>query len=141
MAEEKEERVKIMTLDEANRAIPAVDANLKSLRALEREILSKQAQVDIEEMVGACRDGTLTAAGTRTRDEKLAEYNDLVRRFYAKFDEIEALGGVLKDLKKGLVDFYAMRDGELVFLCWEEGEKNIAYWHSLENGYAGRQPL
>jgi hypothetical protein len=48
---------------------------------------------------------------------------------------------VLRDLQRGLVDFPAMRDGHEVYLCWEEGEDEIGYWHDLEAGYGGRRPL
>jgi hypothetical protein len=48
---------------------------------------------------------------------------------------------VLRDLERGLVDFPSMREGEEVYLCWEEGEAEIGYWHDLESGYGGRRPL
>lgn len=47
----------------------------------------------------------------------------------------------LKDLERGLVDFPAMRDGEVVFLCWELGEERVAFWHETTTGFAGRKPL
>ena len=46
--------------------------------------------------------------------------------------QLEELGCVLKDLAQGLVDFYVMREGELVFLCWKQGEERIRFWHPLE---------
>jgi hypothetical protein len=48
---------------------------------------------------------------------------------------------VLRDLDRGLVDFPAIRDGAEVYLCWEEGEAEIAFWHKPEAGFAGRQPI
>jgi hypothetical protein len=47
----------------------------------------------------------------------------------------------LKDISTGLVDFPAMRDGRVVYLCWKLGELTVAYWHDIETGFAGRQPL
>ena len=32
-------------------------------------------------------------------------------------------------------------DGDLVLLCWRRGESRIEYWHTLEAGFRGRQPL
>lgn len=55
--------------------------------------------------------------------------------------EIEDLGGVLKDLELGLVDLPATIGGERAYLCWQYGEKAIGFWHGLEDGFAGRQPL
>ena len=56
-------------------------------------------------------------------------------------DELQALGVLVKDLDRGLVDFPALRDGEEVLLCWQVGEGEVAYWHGLEEGFAGRKPL
>jgi len=55
--------------------------------------------------------------------------------------EIAELGGVPKDLGLGLVDFVHLRDGREVNLCWKYGEREIRYWHGLDEGYAGRKPL
>ncbi len=49
---------------------------------------------------------------------------------------------MLRDLDRGLVDFPSVKgDEEEIYLCWEEGEPEIAFWHDLETGFAGRQPL
>jgi hypothetical protein len=56
-------------------------------------------------------------------------------------EELQALGVLVKDLDRGLVDFPALRGGEEVLLCWQVGEREIAYWHGLEEGFAGRKPL
>ena len=55
--------------------------------------------------------------------------------------ELQALGVLVKDLDRGLVDFPALRGYEEVLLCWQVGEDEIAYWHGVEEGYAGRKPL
>jgi hypothetical protein len=56
-------------------------------------------------------------------------------------DEFNRRGIVLRDLDQGLVDFPAIRDGREVYLCWIDGEPDIAFWHELDAGYRGRQPL
>ena len=55
--------------------------------------------------------------------------------------ELQAMEVVLRDLERGLVDFPSLREGREVYLCWEEGEQSIGFWHDLEAGHAGRQPL
>jgi hypothetical protein len=55
--------------------------------------------------------------------------------------DIEESGVHLKDVQLGLIDFPSERDGEIVYLCWQFGEPEIAYWHRVEDGFAGRQPL
>jgi len=56
-------------------------------------------------------------------------------------ERIHELGGQVKDLDRGLVDFPALRDGEEVLLCWQLGEAEIGYWHGVEEGFAGRKEL
>jgi hypothetical protein len=56
-------------------------------------------------------------------------------------ERIQTTGCVVKDLDEGLVDFPSLRDGQEVYLCWKLGEERIAYWHGLEEGFAGRKPL
>ena len=53
----------------------------------------------------------------------------------------DARGIVLRDLDRGLIDFPALREGVEVYLCWIDGESEIAFWHDLDAGYGGRQPL
>jgi len=65
----------------------------------------------------------------------------LTARVRAGLDEIQGLGGVIKDIGLGLVDFPHQRDGEIVNLCWKLGEREIRFWHGLDEGYAARKPL
>jgi hypothetical protein len=55
--------------------------------------------------------------------------------------EIEKLGVEVKDPATGLMDFPALRDGDVVYLCWRYGEPCVGFWHPLETGFTGRQPL
>jgi hypothetical protein len=54
---------------------------------------------------------------------------------------IHGRGAIVKDLDQGLVDFPALRDGEEILLCWRLGEDEVAHWHGLEEGFAGRKQL
>ena len=56
-------------------------------------------------------------------------------------ERLEGLGVLVKDLDRGLIDFPALRRREEVLLCWQVGEDEVAYWHGLEEGFAGRKPL
>jgi hypothetical protein len=71
-------------------------------------------------------------------DEQLQREAEAVAR---AVEELQGLGVLVKDLDRGLVDFPALRDGEEVLLCWQVGEGEVAYWHGLEEGFAGRKPL
>jgi len=62
---------------------------------------------------------------------------EVVRRVNA----IHERGAIVKDLDTGLVDFPAVREGEEILLCWRLGEDEVAHWHGLEEGFAGRKRL
>ena len=62
-------------------------------------------------------------------------------RLQRALQELQEMEIVLRDLDRGLVDFPSIRDGREVFLCWEEGEDEIGFWHDLDAGYGGRRPL
>jgi hypothetical protein len=55
--------------------------------------------------------------------------------------ELEAMDIVLRDADRGLVDFPSMRDGREIYLCWQQGEEDIAFWHDPDAGFAGRRPI
>ena len=61
--------------------------------------------------------------------------------FDEQLEDFHALGCELKDLARGLVDFYTMHEGTLAYLCWHEGEDAVRFWHPLEGGFGARQEL
>jgi hypothetical protein len=71
-------------------------------------------------------------------EQRVAE---LVGSINALVERIQGLGVEIKDVRTGLVDFRTRRDDRVVYLCWRLGEPRIAYWHELDSGFAGRQPL
>jgi hypothetical protein len=73
--------------------------------------------------------------------EAAAEVERLARELARVVDELNTLGVEVKDLDEGLVDFPALRRGEPVLLCWKLGEPEVGYWHTLDDGFAGRRPL
>jgi hypothetical protein len=70
-----------------------------------------------------------------------SEYGVEAYNLYLAIERIRELGVFLKDLDSGLLDFPHERDGRVVFLCWHPPEEQIGYWHELQAGYQGRQPL
>ena len=97
----------------------------------------------------------LERAGVRMSREELLESDDgppeirrakaVFRGFYeALADEIERvrdLGGEVKDVETGLVDFPGRRGGEEILLCWRLGEKKLGFWHPVDGGFASRRPV
>ena len=70
-----------------------------------------------------------------------ARIDALAREVHKGIEDLLELGGVPKDLDLGLVDFPHRRHGEEVNLCWQYGEREIRFWHGLDEGYAARKPL
>jgi hypothetical protein len=126
------------TAEEANEALETVRPLAEELvarrRAL-REAATRRAE--LARLVAGNGSGVDTgkvAALDEDATREAAEITELVSR-------IQSLGALVKDLDRGLVDFPARRGDEEVLLCWEVGEDEIAFWHGLEEGFAGRKPL
>jgi hypothetical protein len=64
-----------------------------------------------------------------------------VHRYEAGWEEVQGMGGVVKDPRIGLVDFYGRIEGRTVWLCWRYGEESIGYYHDLDSGFGGRRAL
>lgn len=69
------------------------------------------------------------------------EYIEAVSHLMFVLQRIRDMGVVLKDVDRGLCDFPYMRSGRLVYLCWHLGEETIGFWHDIESGFGGREPL
>ena len=69
------------------------------------------------------------------------EYIEAVSHLMFLLQQIRDMGVILKDVDRGLCDFPYMRNGRVVYLCWHLGEETIGYWHDIEAGFAGREPL
>ena len=69
------------------------------------------------------------------------EYVESVSHLMSLIHEIKDMGVLLKDADKGLCDFPYIKGGRMVYLCWQLGEDTIQYWHDVETGFAGREPL
>lgn len=82
--------------------------------------------------------GGIDPAGLRALEDA---FEDAVRAAARALGELDALGVLVKDPDAGLLDFPSERDGELVLLCWQLGEPEVAYWHSAEEGFAGRKQI
>ena len=65
---------------------------------------------------------------------------DIIRAQNALF-AIQTQGVELKDPATGLLDFPALRDGAAIYLCWRYNEPQVAFWHPIETGFAGRRPI
>jgi hypothetical protein len=129
---------RVFTADEANAALselrPLVEAMVEGKQALDE---AQERRDDVAQRI-AGNGGGIPPAELGALE---AAVDEAAKALAGTIGEIQAMGVLVKDLDSGLVDFPAKRDGEDVLLCWQLGEDEVAFWHGLEDGYAGRQPL
>jgi hypothetical protein len=118
------------SVEQANAALDFVAERLQRLRSARLQLEDEDARAALGEAAPSNGGG---APGRVVSDAFLQ-----LQRALGDLQEMEI---VLRDLERGLVDFPALRDGQEIYLCWEEGEDEIAFWHDEDSGYAGRQPL
>jgi hypothetical protein len=80
-------------------------------------------------------------AGSPAVRQARAVFRGLDEALTDELERVRALGGEVKDLDLGLVDFPSTRNGEDILLCWKLGEKSVGYWHSVDGGFASRRPI
>jgi hypothetical protein len=127
------------TLEQAERALPAVEGAIREaiylkseyqtadteLREITRKIMASGGMVVDRDKVGSLR----------TRRDDAAE------RLKQAFELIQEHGCLVKDLDIGLLDFPTLYRGREVYLCWRLGETRIEFWHGVEEGFRGRKPI
>jgi hypothetical protein len=119
------------TLDEANNALETIRPLMDEVQAIRRKILANQPEAwpAIEKSAGN--------GGNRALSDMVEDFEKLD----ALIHQIQDLGAQIKDINTGLLDFSALKDGREVYLCWQYGEDDIQFWHEIEAGFAGRQPI
>lgn len=122
---------RIFTVQEANGLIPQLRLLLTQVRDEKQRLLSMSPK-----MSGA-KDGYLFDWGSPAGPE----YIEILDAFYRVTREIENLGILVKDFEQGLCDFPHQRDGRIVHLCWKMDEEEVTWWHEVDAGFTGRQPI
>jgi hypothetical protein len=116
------------TVGSANALLPHLAPALTELRENFEEAARIRAQI-------------ARAAGRNGWSPKRDEEQRLMARVAELLERLNEWGVELRDVSSGLVDFPAVIDGRDAYLCWRLGEPEVAYWHSPEDGFAGRRPL
>ena len=126
------------TPDEANAELEHVRPLVEQLVATRQEhAAALERQEELERKIKGNGGGIPPAELAQAT----AEVDGVARRMARLVDEITGHGAQVKDLDTGLIDFPALRRGETVLLCWQVGEDEIAWWHGVEDGFAGRRPM
>ncbi len=119
------------TIEEANALLPTIQPLLEEILVRRTNIVeSRETIKDLVESGQSDIGGSAASA--------LVQDFIKIERLSSK---IRAHGCLLKDLNKGLIDFLSVQDGREVYLCWRIGEPDVAFYHELHTGFAGRQKL
>jgi hypothetical protein len=126
---------RLFTVDEANALLPAVrvlmeriQENIQRLKN-QSKIVIRDQQLDPE------------AADFMDRLQENSEIARLVSEVKDGVEQIQSYGCICKGAEQGLIDFPCLLGAEVVYLCWQQGEPAVSYWHPIEAGFAGRRPL
>ena len=125
------ERKRYVTVEEANQFIPKLEKDILELKSLRKKL----------EAIGVEMSSVFENIHLNGGHRKTPEYLQLISQFHSAVARIHSYGCVLKNIDPGLVDFPHLRNGREVYLCWQFGEDEIRYWHDVDAGFAGRQPL
>ena len=132
-------RIELFTVEEANRLAAEVRPRLERLVMKKREFdrLEKRMDILLVATSGAAPENPDTLE-LRSLEEKRRRLGESIGK---GVQELHTKGALLKDLDRGLVDFYSLMGDRLIFLCWQVSEPEVSHWHSLEDGFAGRQQI
>jgi hypothetical protein len=118
------------TVEEARALLPQIREWLTGIHELRRRL--KQLDGRIAHIIADGADAGGEAVQTQIK--LLADLQSALQEFQHR--EIQ-----IKDVDRGLIDFPSIVGGKEVFLCWEQDEDDIEFWHDLDSGYAGREKL
>ena len=132
-------RIELFTVEEANRVALEIRARLERLVMKKREFdrLERRMGILLVATSGAAPENPDTLE-LRSLEEKRRRLGEAIGK---GLQELHAMGVMVKDLDRGLVDFYSLMGDRLVFLCWQVSEPEVSHWHSLEDGFSGRQQI
>jgi hypothetical protein len=128
---------KFFTVAEANATLPLVRAIVKDVTELAPSLRDRHERLTRFKS----RKHSSGSAYEEELEQVREAYDRDLERMKEYLRELENLGVELKDYYTGLIDFPCWMDGREVYLCWRLGEPQVAHWHELEAGFAGRQRL
>jgi hypothetical protein len=119
------------SLEQANQLLEVITPLIAEMIAIRNTILELQPQLETVLNKAVNNGGSLISGEVLKAFEALKNVINNVQQYDV----------FVKDVNTGLIDFPSIRDGEVVFLCWQFGEAQIEYWHELEEGFQGRKPV
>jgi len=129
---------KYYTAREANATLPLVRAIVRDITDLARDLQDRHERLSRVTPPGRQTIGEPWAEELRHMREDFERDRQRMQTFE---EELRNLGVELKDFKIGLIDFPCLMNNREVCLCWKLDEPEVAFWHEVEAGFAGRQRL
>jgi hypothetical protein len=128
----------MFTVEEANELVPELELAFGHLGRLRGE-----ASILVETLGGGDRAMEVLNGGPPGPglERHALRFRELVEEINGVVEQVNEMGCLVKDIDGGLVDFYGVREGEPVFLCWQFGEPAVAFWHPVEEGFTSRRPI
>ncbi len=133
---------KLFTVEKANAMLPLVRAIASDLAELSRDVIDRRQR--LSQLMAHDEEEDQRDPSDPYKSELVQIQDELekdARRLQEYVDELRQLGVEPKSAPQGLVDFPALMDDRRVYLCWKLGEPEVLYWHELDAGFPGRQPL
>ena len=132
------EKKRYFTLEEANSQIQWLAERVRRVAEVTGDLARLRRELD--DIVKQSRGNGHGEVGQELV-AKRREAEAIADRLAQFAQEVDDLGIILRDPDRGLVDFPSLRDGREVYLCWLAGEERIDFWHEVDTGFVGRQPL
>ncbi|MEX2187854.1 MAG: DUF2203 domain-containing protein [Pirellulales bacterium] len=129
---------RLFTVEEANAMLPLVRAIVGDLSRLSKDVVERRERLG---HLAANRDTRVSDAYSEEVAEIEAELERDAQQLFDYVEELRQLGVEPKNGPEGLVDFPAMMDDRIVYLCWRLDEPEVLFWHDIDAGFAGRQSL
>ena len=126
------------TLQEAQDLVPWLQERFDAIEPLKQQLARAIHRVQELTVAMQSNGGASMQDQLEQAQQDLQEAEDGIDEHA---DAIVERGIILRSVEHGLVDFPAMRDDRIVYLCWLPGEREITHWHELDTGFAGRQRL
>jgi len=132
---------RVFSLDEASKLLPTIEALLDSLADKKKKMQRMHDQLLVLDLIAGSDKQEYEGRDGEEYLEKSAELESLILSFEEDIMRINQVGCFLRDIDRGVVDFFHVYNGELVYLSWRKGEKTIGYYHDLNDGDRRRKPL
>ena len=132
---------RIFTAREVNALVPKLGKLFEAVDTLKSRLRQLKGKMDVLEMIWGDEVQNETNPDHREHLHYVEEMESTKKDYEASLQKFGELEAVVKSLDQGLVDFYGVIDNRLVFLCWKRGEKTVEFFHHLEEGFTGRQPI